>query len=236
MGQGALELGEDLTSSSPEVGRLADWDQHLSVIAEEAADLQQELSRLREESETVVRLLEQREGELEQKTASILQLTADRDHAERSMSAANASLSEAQALLAQHRERIASLEQLLEVRHAEHEHATALEQELHALRARVAELEELETRSTPMPPQPRSHLRLVALPTGYVLSASAESPPRVGELIGIDGRQYTVARSGRSPLPGDERPCVLLLVEPSRMEPPHSPDAVEPAAGRLASL
>ena len=87
-----------------------------------------------------------------------------------------------------------------------------------------------------MPHQPRRHLRLVAMPTGYALSESAEPPPQVGELIGIDGRHYAVARSGRSPLPGDERPCVLLLVEPSGTEQSRLPEALEPAAGPLASL
>ena len=112
MSEGALELGADLTSYPPEVGKLAEWDQHLSVIAREAADLQQELSRLREESEAVVRLLEQREGELEQKRRRFRssRLTVTKHRA--SMSAANASLSEAQALLEKDRERIASLEQL----------------------------------------------------------------------------------------------------------------------------
>ena len=212
-----------------------DWDQQLSTIAEEAIDLQQELSRLRGESEAVVQLLEQRECELEQKTALLMQLTDDRDQTEKNMAAANASLSEAQALMRQDRERIASLEQLLELRQAELEHASTLEQELHSLRAHVLELEELDARRAAEPPQPRSHLRLVALPTGYALSESAGPPPRVGELIGIDGRQYAVASSGRSPLPGDERPCVLLLVEPSRTEPP-PPDTVEPAAGPVAAL
>jgi hypothetical protein len=234
--QPAPEPGSDRTSHSPDVGRLADWDQQLSVIAEEAIDLQQELSRLREESEAVVQLLEQRECELEEKTALLMQLTGERDQTEKSMTAANASLSEAQTRVRQDRERIASLEQLLELRQAELERATALEKELHSLRAHVAGLGELESRGAAMPPQPRSHLRLVALPTGYELSESAELPPPVGELIEIDGRQYAVASRGRSPLPGDERPCVLLLVEPSGTEQSRSPDAFEPAADPIASL
>jgi len=222
-----------------DVGKLTDWGQQLSVIAEEAIDLQQELARLREESDAVVQLLEQRECELEEKTALLMRLTGERDQTEKSITAANAALSEAQALLKQDRERIASLEQLLELRQAELEHATALEQELHSLRAHVEELEELEeleTRGAAMPPQPRSHLRLVGMPTGYALSESAEPLPQVGELIGIDGRQYAVASSGRSPLPGDDRPCVLLLVEPRGTEQSRLPEAFEPAAEPLTSL
>ena len=190
----------------------------------------------RERMASLEQLLEQREHELDEKTASLVQLAQEREQTETSMAAANASLSEAQALLQADRERMASLEQLLELREAELEHTTALEQELHSLRAHVVELEELETRRAATPPQPRSHLRLVALPTGYALSETPEPPPQVGELIGIDGKRYAVASSGRSPLPGDERPCVLLLVEPSGTDQAQSPEAFEPAADLLASL
>ena len=236
MSQRAPEPGcSDQTSYPADVAKLTDWDQKLSVIADEAIDLQHELSRLREKSDGVVQLLEQREHELEEKTASLVQLAQEREQTETSMTAANASLSEAQALLQEDRERMASLEQLLELREAELEHTAALEQELHSLRAHV-ELEELKSRRAATPPQPRSHLRLVALPAGYALSETPEPPPRVGELIGIDGKRYAVASSGRSPLPGDERPCVLLLAEPSGTNQAQSPEAFEPAADLLASL
>ena len=231
MSQRAPEPGSDRTSYPLDVGELAEWGQQLSVIAEEAIDLQEELSRLREESDAVAELLEQRERELGEKTALLMRLTGERDQTEKSMTAANASLSEAQALSKQDRERIASLEQLLELRQAELERATALEQELHSLRAHV---EELETRGAAVPPQPRTHLRLVAMPTGYTLAESAEPPPQVGELIEIDDRQYVVAGSGRSPLPGDERPCVLLLVEPRGTAQSRLREALEPAADPLA--
>ena len=191
----------------------------------------------RERMASLEQLLEQREHELEEKTASLMQLTQEREQTQTSMTAANASLSEAQALLKVDRERMASLEQLLEQREHELEHTSALEQELHSLRAQVVELQELETRRAATPPQPDSHLRLVALPTGYALSETPEPPPQVGELIGIDGKRYAVASSGRSPLPGDERPCVLLLVEPSgTYEASNLPEAFEPAADSLASL
>ena len=148
MSQRAHEPGSDLTSYPPDAGTLTDWDRQLSVIAEEAADLQQELSRLRAESEAVAQLLEQRERELEQKTASLTQLTAHRDQTEKRLTVANTSLSEAQALLEQDRERIASLEQLLEQRQADLERATALEQELSRLRAGELRLSHSSARAT----------------------------------------------------------------------------------------
>ena len=126
MSQRAPEPGSsDQTSYPADVAKLTDWDQKLSVIADEAIDLQHELSRLREKSDGVVQLLEQREHELEEKTASLVQLAQEREQTETSTAAANASLSEAQALLQADRERMASLEQLLEQREHELDEKTA---------------------------------------------------------------------------------------------------------------
>jgi hypothetical protein len=36
------------------------------------------------------------------------------------------------------------------------------------------------------------------------------SPPAAGESVEIDGERFNVVRTGRSPLPGDARPCVYL--------------------------
>ena len=52
----------------------------------------------RERMASLEQLLEQREHELEEKTASLMQLAQEREQTETSMTAANASLSEAQAL------------------------------------------------------------------------------------------------------------------------------------------
>ena len=76
----------------------------------------------RERIASLEQLLEQREHELDEKTASLVQLTQQREQTETSMTAANASLSEAHALLKADRERMASLEQLLGPREDELEH------------------------------------------------------------------------------------------------------------------
>ena len=50
--------------------------------------------------------------------------------------------------------------------------------------------------------------------TGYVLVPVPNQPPAVGEVIELDGLgELVVLRHGRSPLPLDERTCVI--VEPS---------------------
>jgi chromosome segregation ATPase len=55
------------------------------------------------------------------------------------------------------------------------------------------------------------HVRFIALPKGYSLSESEEPCSRPGDFVDIDGRHFLVARIGRSPLPGDARPCAFLF-------------------------
>ncbi len=199
----AVELSPDLTPSyPPEVMRLVEWDERLSSIAGDVTDLQGEFTRLRRESEAVVRLLGQREAELADKEISLSRLANDCASAQEGKTEAQASLFEAESLLEGSRERAASLERELDV-----------------LRARVTELEELEMPALHVPPEPAYHVRLVPLPSGYELSEMAEPPPRVGELVEVNGSRFSVTRIGRSPLPGNARPCAFLLPEPGDFTP-----------------
>ena len=59
-------------------------------------------------------------------------------------------------------------------------------------------------------PPPR-YLLFVWKPSGYELVEREGNPPGVGEWIDIDGRGQRVTKVGRSPLPGDGRPCAYLL-------------------------
>lgn len=226
MSNGDLDPGRDLTSYVPEIGKLDDWDEHLSLIAGEAADLQQELSRLQEQSDDVARLLEQQEVELERREA-------ERAATESSLSQLKVDFARTQQELAHARTSHREAESSLQVsREQDAEHG----RELRQLRTRVAELEELATPRAQVLPKPQCHLRFVALPTGYALSEIAEPPPKVGEQIEIDGRRFAVARIGPSPLPGDERPCASLLIEPTRTTPQPEADAVDPTAVAVVSL
>jgi hypothetical protein len=59
-------------------------------------------------------------------------------------------------------------------------------------------------------PGPERCLLFVPGADGYRLVALDVSPPAAGESVEIDGERFNVVRTGRSPLPGDARPCVYL--------------------------
>jgi hypothetical protein len=131
--------------------------------------------------------------------------------------------------------------------------AAALERELmsfgFALAQRVGRLAELEaglsdTESRdPAPSQfsPRAaetseprrtgHVRFILEPGGYKLVDADSAPPAQGDRVEVDGRGYVAVKIARSPVSGDERPCVYLLEEPSFDDHPARslPDPVEAA-------
>jgi hypothetical protein len=63
-----------------------------------------------------------------------------------------------------------------------------------------------------MPPPPVAHVLFVPAGDGYELFERDGAPPAAGEWVREpDGlAALLVARVGRSPLPGDERPCAYL--------------------------
>jgi hypothetical protein len=64
---------------------------------------------------------------------------------------------------------------------------------------------------TPKPRhEPERCLLFVPGADGYRLVSLDVTPPAVGESVEIDGERFNVVRTGRSPLPGDARPCVYL--------------------------
>jgi hypothetical protein len=62
----------------------------------------------------------------------------------------------------------------------------------------------------PAAPQPERCLLFVPGADGYRLVSLDVTPPAAGESLEIDGERFSVLRLGRSPLPGDARPCVYL--------------------------
>jgi chromosome segregation ATPase len=149
-----LELGSDLTSYTPEIEKLAGWDEHLSLIAGEAADLQRELARLQEQSDDVARLLEQREVELERREA-------ERAATESSISQLKVDFARAQQELAQARTSQREPRNSLQVSRA----GRRAQARARPAEDSVAELEELATPSAQVPPEPQCHF------------ASPRSPP-----------------------------------------------------------
>ena len=94
----------------------------------------------------------------------------------------------------------------------------ALDDELGLLRLRV----EIPQTSAPEPPTPehRLHLRLMPHRAGYELAETPGPPPKAGEWIAVGRTRFSVSRVGRSPLPGDGRPCAFLLAEADEDVPP----------------
>ncbi|HEX2426717.1 MAG TPA: hypothetical protein VHI53_02250 [Gaiellaceae bacterium] len=221
-------------SYSPELRKLVEFDETLSSIAADVGDLEEMLTRLRNESAEVERLLDERQAELAESELARSQLAEECARSHEHRAEARASLAEAQRGLEAMRTQVAALEHTLSQRESELAETQAsladaeiqldargaqiatLDGELHALRLRLQEAETAQsgTLRGPSEPEPAFHLRLVAQPTGYVLSESPGPPPGVGERVEADGRQFCVARVGRSPLPDDARRCAFLLPEP----------------------
>ncbi len=51
------------------------------------------------------------------------------------------------------------------------------------------------------------YLLFVSSPAGYSLRELEGDPPNVGDEVEDDGRTVVINKVGRSPLPGDPRPC-----------------------------
>jgi chromosome segregation ATPase len=89
-----------------------------------------------------------------------------------------------------------------------------LEEEVHTLRLRLAgEREQPVAHSAPAPPLDLSegHLRVVPLEFGHLLLESDEPCPALSDIVELEGATFVVDRIGRSPVPGDGRPCVFLV-------------------------
>jgi hypothetical protein len=87
--------------------------------------------------------------------------------------------------------------------------------DLRALRATVAALSERMDAAAAPEPAPQlvapGHVLLLSTSDGYRLAERNGPPPEPGETIAYDGCGYAVLGRGRSPLPGDRRPCLLAL-------------------------
>src|SRR4051812_5745467 len=82
---------------------------------------------------------------------------------------------------------------------------------VHTIRAgRLAHLEALLGRVIASAARAERHLLFAPGPAGYTLAERDGSPPAVGDTLELEGKQLRVAKLGRSPLPGDRRPCAFL--------------------------
>jgi hypothetical protein len=87
----------------------------------------------------------------------------------------------------------------------------ALEEKVGELGGRVERVEhELSSPST-VAPMERGHVLFFVGHEGYETVEREEPAPALAEPVEIDGRRYRVEHVGRSPFPGDRRPCLFLV-------------------------
>ena len=187
--------------------RLDASDSDLAELAAEVSGLRGGLATARTEAEELTRLLTA-------KDRSLAELQGERDDVRRHAQATSASLREARTLLEARQANVESLEREGELLQAElavtHRRISALQAELAEARAPVEE---------PGAPEPREigHVRFLGGPSGYALTSSTDACPGPGDVLETDGASYVTVRVGRSPLPGDARPCAFLMrQEPAR--------------------
>lgn len=136
----------------------------------------------------------------------------EREHARVRAEDASAAIARAEARLAKESTRAAALERELM------SFGSALAERVGRLAELEAELAEGGTRvdkERSTPSQPRTgHVCFVLVAGGYKLVDVDAVPARPGELVELDGKRFVAARIGRSPIPGDTRPCVYLLEDP----------------------
>jgi chromosome segregation ATPase len=201
-----LALASKENALRSEIGRLEACNDALAEIAADVVDLTAHLARLQEAADRLERLLAERDAALVATERQVSRLTDMHAVARQDADRCAAAFHEVTARAGEHAERVA-----------------ALEQELDGLRADIADRDDRLARaenelfrraaSRSRPPDPddaRGHVRFLSLPEGYRLAVSDEPSPRPGEWIEVDGVAFEVGRIGRSPFPGDDRPCVFL--------------------------
>jgi hypothetical protein len=189
-----------------EIGRLEACNDALAEIAADVVDLTAHLARLQEAADGLERLLAERDAALVASERQVSRLADMHAVARQDADRCTAAFHEVTARAGEHAGRVA-----------------ALERELHVLRTDIADRDdriaraerELSRRApslsqTSDPDDSRGHIRFLSLPEGYRLAVSDEPCARPGERIEVDGVAFVVSRIGRSPLPGDDRPCVFL--------------------------
>lgn len=209
-----LSPGSRNTLIQSQIGKLAECDESVSLIASDMARLQNELATFRADADKLTRLLSERDASLDESELARSRLDEERTQARQLADDASVELRAAEARLSRREERVSTLERELQalrtgIRERESRLADAAV-ELSGLRHALAERERTLEDSVAADPI-TGHVRFIASPDGYSLSESDEPCPGPGEVIELGRRHFHVVRSGRSPLAGDSRPCAFLL-------------------------
>jgi hypothetical protein len=231
----------DLGSSC---ARLADCDETLSTITADIAGLLEEIAFLRAAAGRLVERQSEQEAVLARQQLELTQLEAERSLGRSrtdELEAAETRLRESDGRAASLAH---ELQRLRDAVAARDRHVAELEGELTRTRktlsareaARGSERPRLDelglepgreggarpahaAASPPSDVRPEEastgHVRFVAYPDGYRLLSSDERCARSGDVVEVEGRSFLVSRIGRSPLPGDRRPCAFLTTDAS---------------------
>ena len=173
------------------------------ALAEAYAQIEEAAERL-VVSERARTDAEEAAAELEELRGLLVQLEQERDAVRHDLAAREAATAE-----------LAELRCRLD---AEHAHGEQAEDEAAALRTdlvasevelRVARDELEEERRMPEPVVATAHVVFVRTGARYTVVASDGPPPEPGARLELDERGYVVLKVGRSPFPGDDRPCAF---------------------------
>ena len=173
--------------------KLAACDEDLAQIAADVTDLHLELQRLREHGEALARQVADGEAMVGERDVALVRLEQARTDWQQRAEAAAIALGNAEAGLAALNREVAVREEQLQ-----------LLREWAADEDRLRDFHGSDAAAA-------GHVLMVGLSTGYHLRYSDDPCPPAGERLAIDGWSYTVERTGRSPLPGDGRPCAFVV-------------------------
>lgn len=197
-----------------QIKRLAEYGDDLSRITTDVHELQAVIDRLRTDGNELAQMAAEREMQLGQQATSLARLEQERAHWQQRAEAATTALRMAEGGLADHDRDVAIREdelRILRLRVAEQERLLR-----DAEKERMDHQDDLVGRTTRSNARTDDgHILMITSATGYDLGFSGDPCPSVGDRVQIEGRWFTVEGTGRSPLPGDARPCALVTPERS---------------------
>jgi chromosome segregation ATPase len=178
--------------------RRRELDEHAARLRESIAELERREELLRDSRASVERMLRLGTNELEARESELSSFLHEITERETSLTAAEHDLE-------RRRQELGAVE----LKRA------AVERRERALADREAEVEEREARAAALLQQARPRAETVGLAfvpgAEYRLVELEAKEVAAGVELDVGDTTYTVARIGRSPLPGDERRCAYLV-------------------------
>ena len=193
--------------------------QELGAVELRRAAVERREAAVAERDTTLARIaseLTMREEQLAAAEERRAELDAEIGNRQRALAASQAALLERERQIGDREAELTKLAfELTEREHAleaDRANVTAGREELSRAVANVSSGLRLPGGGVVPPPEPEGHVLYVATGGGYQILERESNPPAVGTMVDLDGQSFVVERTGRSPLPGDGRPCAYLSV------------------------